>query len=108
MVKRVVTVGFIGVVAVAGIVVGTRSTVADGRVMAADMLEQARKTDRRVERIECDRAIPIGTQGAKFRCRYFGGEGSTALVEFTMDRAGSLAPRVVEQTGPTRPEPATE
>jgi len=98
MVKRVVTVGFIGAVAVAGIVVGTRSTVADGRVMAAEMLEQVRKTDRRVERIECDREIPIGTHGAKFRCRYFGDDGSTALVELTMGRTGSLAPRVIEQT----------
>src|SRR5690606_21431373 len=43
-----------------------RPTIADGGVMAADLLAQLRA--RNITAVACDREIPIGPRGAVFQC----------------------------------------
>jgi hypothetical protein len=100
VVKTVATVGFIGAVTIAGIVVALQPTVIDGRIMAADLLPQLRRSNARLAAIECDRRIPIGVDGARFQCTFTEDDGSSLRVEYTMDRTGALEPRLVDRTPP--------
>jgi hypothetical protein len=88
--KTYATVGFITVVAVVAIVVGTRPTVMRGHVIAGKILESLKSQgEHRIERIECDDEIPIRFSGAKFECTVFGG-GDSLDVAYEMARDGSL------------------
>jgi hypothetical protein len=90
VVKTYATVGFISVVVIGAIVIGTRTTVMRGDVIAAKLLENLKESgEQRIERIECDDEIPIGYSGAKFECTVFGG-GDSMDVEYEMARDGSL------------------
>ena len=91
MVKTVATVGFIAVVGVIGVVIGSQPTVIDGRGMAANLLPDLKKANEHVETVVCDRKIPIGVLGSTFRCTLTGDDKSTLEVRYTMDRDGSLA-----------------
>jgi hypothetical protein len=93
------TLAFIGAAAAAGGYLAQRETVVDGRVMAADMM--SRMKDKGITDMDCDREIPITGTGAVFQCNVRGTDGSTAKVEYTMDRAGSLSGKLLDQTGPT-------
>lgn len=93
------TLAFIGGVAAAGGYLAQKPTVVDGKVMAADLLGQLRQRD--ITHLECDERIPIGPAGAVFRCLARGRDGSTATIQYTMDREGSLDARLVDSTGPT-------
>jgi hypothetical protein len=95
------TLAFIGAVAATGAYLAQLETVVDGRVMAADL--KARLTNDNIATIECDREIPIRPAGAVFTCAVRATDGSTASIEYTMDRAGSLAARLLDATGATRP-----
>jgi hypothetical protein len=89
-VKTYATVGFIGVVTIAALVIGTRPTVMRGHVIADKLLQNLKEQgENRVERIECDDEIPIQFSGAKFECTVFGG-GDSMDVEYEMARDGSL------------------
>ena len=103
MLRSALVLAFIGGVGAAGVLVAMKPTVADGRVMSASLLEQVR--DKGIEAIECDREIPIGVAGAVFRCSITGGDGSTARIEYRMNREGALTAKVLESTGPTRARP---
>ena len=90
--KTVLALSFIAVVAVVGVVVGTRHTVARGRVMAADLLEQLEARGADIDRIDCDDEIPIGHDGARFECTVYG-QGQRLDVVYRMNRDGSLVGR---------------
>jgi hypothetical protein len=87
--KTYLAIGFIAAVFVIAVVVGTRRTVARGNVMAADLFDQLKAQDDRLERIECDEAIPIGDSGATFTCTLFASDDAVD-VEYTMARDGSM------------------
>jgi hypothetical protein len=95
---------FIGAAAAAGVYVGTKPTVIKGDVMAADLLEQFKA--RGVAKITCDDRIPVTPTGAVFKCRVNGSDGSTAHVEYTMNRAGALSANLLDSTSPTIERPA--
>ena len=92
---------FIGAAAAAGIYVGTKPTVIDGDVMAADLLEQHR--EKGLVRMTCDDQIPVTPDGATFECQAYGNDGSTALIRYKMNRAGGLSGDVVDATRPRPP-----
>jgi hypothetical protein len=80
---------FIAAVAAVAIHLARRPTIADGRVMEADLLVQLRPQG--VNGMECDRAIPIRRDGAKFTCIATLDDGSRQVLAYTMDRAGQLS-----------------
>jgi hypothetical protein len=96
---------FIGAAASAGIYAASSPTVISGKVMAANILEQA--AGRGIAKVECDPEIPVGTAGAVFRCAIRGADGSTASIEYEMNREGSLSAKVLESTGPAERSPRT-
>jgi len=90
MVKTVATIGFISIVGLFGLIVAFVPTVADGRVVGADLLSTFKPTDKRLDKIECDRRIPIGIDGAAFRCVHTYTDGSAVEFRYTLDRSGAL------------------
>ncbi len=102
MVKTWATLVFIAVIAAGALVVGTRSTVANGSVLGADLLKQIREKNKHIDKLECDRDIPIGVNGAVFECTVTADDGSSARLKYMMDRDGSLRNKVLDSTGPTR------
>lgn len=105
MVPSLAALAFIGAAATAGIYLGTKLTVIDGDVMAADLARQ--HADRGITRMDCDDKIPVTPDGATFQCQAFANDGSTALIRFTMNREGGLSGDVVDATRP-RPAPGTD
>jgi hypothetical protein len=100
MVKSAATIAFICAVALGGLIVATRPTVADGRVLAAELLDSFKPKDKRLVKIECDRRIPIGIRGAAFHCVHGYVDGSTVRFQYTMDRAGSMVGEPLRSTHP--------
>jgi hypothetical protein len=90
---------FVAGTAAVAIALARQPTVADGRVMEADLLEQLRKVG--VTGMACDRDIPIGRSGAVFTCRATLDSGVTQTVEYTMDRAGGLSANLKSSTDGT-------
>ncbi len=95
------TLAFIGAAAAVGGYLAQRPTVMDGTVIAGDLLEQLRS--RGISEITCDPEIPIGRDGATFQCVARRPDGSTATVEYTMDREMKLGYRLMDASGPTQP-----
>jgi hypothetical protein len=97
VVKTAASVSFIATVAVIAVIVGSRSTVLDGRVLEADLLPRLRATPRhqRLASMSCDAKIPVTTDGAQFRCALVRDDGATVIAQFTMDRAGSFEERIL-------------
>lgn len=89
---------FIVAAAVVAVGLGRARTVADGRVMAADLLAQLRVHG--VAAMACDREIPIDRAGAVFTCVATLVNGATQTAEYTMDRAGGLTAKLTAQTEP--------
>jgi hypothetical protein len=92
---------FIAVAAAAGVLVGTRPTVMDGRWMAAKLVGADGDGDTSGGdgdgkdggdggagrfKLECQREIPIGVQGAKFACTAPTGE----RLRYRMGRDGKV------------------
>jgi hypothetical protein len=94
--KKYTTVGFIVVVLGLAFVVGTRTTVMRGHVIGAKLLENLQAQDKRIERIECDDEIPIGSSGATFECTVFGG-GDSRDIGCEMDRQGLVVATPIMQ-----------
>jgi hypothetical protein len=72
---------FIAGVAAVAVGLARTPTVADGRMVAAELLEAARKDG--VVAMECDPAIPIGVHGAAFTCVATLAAGGTQVVDYT-------------------------
>ncbi len=87
---------FIAGAAVLAVLLARTPTVADGRVMAADLLEQLRVHG--VAEMTCDREIPIRHTGAVFTCVATLASGATQTAEYTMDRDGNLTARLTGET----------
>jgi hypothetical protein len=94
--------GFIAGVAALALWLARTPTVASGRVMAADRIEEFRKDE--VTAMECDDRIPIGRTGAAFTCIAALQSGATQVVDFLLKPDGTLAwkPQPPTRTPPTR------
>jgi|GEM_PF-3097414 len=87
----------IAAAAAAAVQLGRTRTIADGRVIEADLLGLLRT--RGVAGMSCDRDIPIGVDGARFTCVATLAAGGTETAEFQMDRAGNFRWKSIGATG---------
>ena len=92
--------GFIGAVGAGALVLAMSRTVISGKVMAADL--HAQLESKGITGVRCQDSIPIEHHGAVFECTIEANDGSTARIEYTMSRAGSLTAKLIDGTGPTR------
>jgi hypothetical protein len=92
---------FIAGVAVAAIWLARMSTVADGRVLEAEILPAFRGQG--VVGLACDRAIPVGRDGARFGCTASLGAGGRQRLDCTLQRDGRFA--CAPASGVMRDEP---
>ncbi len=98
--SNLATLAFIAVAAGGGTYMAMRPTVADGRVIAADL--KASSTDGKLTDVECDREVPLGPRGAEFTCNVKGSDGSTAKVQMNLNRAGQYSMvKILDSTPPT-------
>jgi hypothetical protein len=103
--RTLVALAFIAGVAAVAIGLARTPTVADGRVIAAEVLEDVRKDG--VAAVECDRAIPIGVRGATFRCVASLTDGAIQVVDFTLTPDGHREAKPQPPTqGPGARKPA--
>lgn len=99
---------FIAGTAAVAVSLARTPTIADGRVVAADRLEDARAQGIPVSGMECDPHIPIGRRGAAFTCIATLASGATQVVEYTLSADGQYAPRpgaVNHAVEPRKPAP---
>lgn len=95
------TLAFIGAAAGAGTYLAMRPTVADGRVIAADLM--ANSKDGKLTEVDCDRDVPLGPRGAEFTCTVSAGDGSTAKLRMSLSRSGQYSMvKILDSTPPTR------
>jgi hypothetical protein len=85
-VKTFAALVFIAGVAAAAIWLAQRPTIADGHVMEAEILPAIRGQG--VVGLVCDRAIPVGRQGARFSCAATLGRGEIQRLACALDREG--------------------
>jgi hypothetical protein len=79
--RTLAALGFIAAVAAVAVGLARTPTVADGRVIAAELLEAARKDG--VVAMDCAPAVPIGVRGAVFTCVATLAAGATQVVDYT-------------------------
>jgi hypothetical protein len=91
MLRSVGVIGFIAIVGATAIYFANRPTVAQGHVLAADLID----TNATVKAMTCDKDVPIGMDGARFKCFTEFKNGDTIHYTFAIDRAGQIT--VVEQ-----------
>ncbi len=96
-------IAFISLAGAAGIYFAQRPTIANGEVVAADLI----KSNEAVKSLDCDKQIPIRHAGATFSCNVELKNGQRGRLRFVIDRAGSITsveeqapePVKIEKTG---------
>ncbi len=99
--RTLAALAFIAGMAAVAIGLARTPTVADGRVIAADRLEEVRKDG--VVAMECDPAIPIGVRGATFTCIATLRDGWTQVVDYTLKPDGQPEARPQPAVRGSRP-----
>ncbi len=94
MVKTVAILAFIGAAGAGAVGLAMKKTVISGKVMAADLLGQLEKNG--ITEVDCDPAIPVGSEGAVFTCKVHASDGSSANIAYTMSRAGALSAKLIK------------
>lgn len=102
--RTAATLMFVAAAAGGALYLAGRPTVASGEVMAADMMKML--SSHGITDVHCDKDIPIGKTGAVFTCDVAASDGSTAKIEYTMDREGRLSAKSLASTGPTQDDRA--
>ena len=92
---------FIAGVAAVAVGLARTPTVADGRVLAADLREEVRKDG--VTEMECDPVIPIGVRGATFTCIATLQDGATQVVDWALKPDGQPEAKPQPPTRGPRP-----
>jgi hypothetical protein len=87
---------FIGGIGAAAVYVGQRPTIARGEVFAAQFLANSPLA----RDVRCDDQIPIGLDGAKFRCTFQYKDGDSQDLEFQISRDLRLSQRVLSDPQP--------
>jgi hypothetical protein len=85
-VKTLAALVFIAGVAATALALAQRPTIADGRVLAAEILPAFRVQG--IVGLLCDREIPVGRAGAKFGCTATLGRGTTQRLACSLERDG--------------------
>ena len=80
---------FIAAVAATAIALARLPTIADGRVMEAEILPAFRGQG--VVGLVCDREIPVGRDGARFSCTASLGRGTTQRLACSLARDGRFS-----------------
>jgi len=80
---------FIAGVAAVAIWLAHTPTIANGRVLEAEILPAFRGQG--VVGLDCDRAIPVGRDGARFGCMASLGGGASQRLTCTLERDGRFA-----------------
>ncbi|HEX8110404.1 MAG TPA: DUF4333 domain-containing protein [Kofleriaceae bacterium] len=101
--RTLAALAFIAGVAAVAIGLARTPTVADGRVLAADLREKVRKDGANVTEMECDREIPIGVRGATFTCIATLPDGETQVVDWALTPDGQYEARPQPPTRGPRP-----
>lgn len=101
--RTAATLAFIAAAAGGALYLAQRPTIASGAVMAADLQDML--ASHGITAVTCDQDIPIGKAGAVFVCDIAASDGSTAKIQYTMDREGRLAAKPLDSTGPTQDRP---
>ena len=89
--RTLAALAFIAGTAAAAIALARRPTIADGQVLAAEIL--GLYTGQGVTAVTCDDEVPIGRDGAAFACTVTLASGATQPVACTLARDGKLAAR---------------
>jgi hypothetical protein len=97
---------FIAIVAAVAVYCAQRPTVARGDVLAADLVE----ANPLLRGLDCDKQVPIGHNGATFRCTAMFKNGDQQDYTFRISRAGKIdvaergnarsVPRIKKTTDP--------
>ncbi len=95
MLRSLGVIVFITIVGATGVYLANKPTVARGEVLAADLV----KSNPLVKALACDKAVPIGMAGGRFKCQAEFKNGDTSHYVFAIDRAGTIT--VVEQGATT-------
>ncbi len=96
--RNVAVLLFIAAIGSAALYCAQRKTIAHGDVLAAELVQ----ANPLLQRLDCDKEVPIGLHGAEFACKAFFKNGDEADYKFALDRAGRI--NVVDQ-GTTRSTP---
>jgi hypothetical protein len=88
-VKTFAALVFIAGVAATAIALARLPTIADGRVMEAEILPAFRGQG--VIGLACDRRIPVGRDGARFGCTASLGRGTTQRLACSLARDGRFS-----------------
>ena len=105
--RTLAALGFIAAVAAVAVGLARTPTVASGRMIAAELLEDARK-DGLVVGMECDPVIPIGVRGAAFTCVATLATGATQVVDYTLKPDGQYEAKphaVTQESRARKPAP---
>lgn len=94
--RTLTALAFIAAAAALAVQLMRTPTVADGRVIEADLLEQLKALG--VATMACDRQIPIGVDGATFQCVATLTSGATQTAAFVMHRGGNYTWKLVGET----------
>jgi hypothetical protein len=100
--RTLAALAFIAGMAAVAVGLARTPTVADGRVVAADLLEDVRKDG--VTEMECDPAIPIGVRGATFTCIATLKDGATQVVDWALKPDGPPEAKPQPPTRGPRPQ----
>lgn len=91
---------FIAAIAAVAIHLARRPTIADGRVIEADLLATLRAQG--VTGMDCERTIPIRRDGARFACTATIEDGRREHLVYQMDRAGQIKPTSEGEVPPVK------
>jgi hypothetical protein len=103
-VRTLAALAFIAGVAALAIGLAGRPTVADGEVLAAEVLGIF--ADKGVTGVTCDPAVPIGHDGAAFGCTVTLRGGERRRAACRLSRTGELHAEVAAVADPTGDDPA--
>jgi hypothetical protein len=99
-VKSLAVIGFIALVAAVALFCAKQRTVARGEALAASLLE----TNKMLKGIVCDDHVPIGMDGATFKCKVEWKNGNIEDYKFKMNRDASITPIDHGPTNPSEPK----
>jgi hypothetical protein len=97
-VRTLAWLAFVGGVAALAAYTWHKPTIARGRIVAADLLEQNRKHGWR--ELACDDEIPIGVDGARFHCNLVVTDGDRMRLAVWLQRDGSVLFDVISTDAP--------
>ena len=98
--KSLAVIGFIVAVAAVALFCAQQRTVARGEALAASLLE----TNPMLKTMSCDDNVPIGMDGATFKCKVEWKNGNIEDYKFKMNREGSITALDHGPTTPSEPK----